>query len=80
MGTNQITVEIVYTDLFCGEPNYSWVKRYEMTVPEIIKTSTLARIAKELAGIQGVKGKWESCGDSARFFPKGLNTVLFINF
>ena len=76
----QSTIQIEYTDTFCGEANYAWVKRFELTVPEELSTKTIMRIAKELCGLAGVRGQWYECSDSLKFIPANSNTVLFITF
>ena len=76
----QSNIQIEYTDTFCGEANYSWVKRFELTVPEELSDKTLMRIAKELCGLAGVRGQWYECSDSLKFIPANSNTVLFITF
>ena len=76
----QNNIQIEYTDTFCGKANYSWVKRFELTVPEELSDKTLMRIAKELCGLAGVSGQWYKCGDSLKFVPANSNTVLFITF
>ena len=76
----QSNIQIEYTDTFCGETNYSWVKRFELTVPEELSDKTLMRIAKELCGLAGVRGTWYECSDSLKFVPVNSNTVLFITF
>ena len=76
----QSNIQIEYTDTFCGETNYSWVKRFELTVPEELSDKTIMRIAKELCGLAGVRGQWYECSDSLKFVPVNSNTVLFITF
>lgn len=77
---NQMNVQVEYTDTFGGEANYSWVKRFELTVPNTLRDSTLKRIAKELCGLTDARGTWDECGDALRFKPANSNTVLFISF
>ena len=76
----QSNIQIEYTDTFCGEANYSWVKRFELTVPEELSDKMLMRIAKGLCGLTGVRGKWYDCRDYFKFVPADSNTVLFITF
>lgn len=77
---SNVTINIEYTDTFCGETNYTWVKRYEITIPEELSDKTIMRMAKELCGLTGVKGTWSECSDTLRFIPRNSNTVLFISF
>ena len=76
----QSNIQIEYTDTFCGEANYLWVKRFELTVPEELSDKTIMRIAKELCGLAGTRGQWYECSDSLKFVPANSNTVLFITF
>lgn len=76
----QSNIQIEYTDTFCGEANYLWVKRFELTVPEELSDKTLMRIAKELCGLAGVRGQWYDYPDSFKFVPANSNTVMFITF
>lgn len=78
MSTNQVTYDIEYTDTFGGEANYTWVKRYEITLPSSLSQKTVNRIAKELVDITGCKGTWEEIGGIRRFTPTDSHTVLFI--
>jgi hypothetical protein len=41
------------TDTFCGEANYSWVKRVTFEAPSNAKTSLLVRRAKRALGLMG---------------------------
>ena len=76
----QNNIQIEYTDTFCGEANYAWVKRFELIVPEELSTKTIMRIAKELCGLASVRGQWYEYSDSLKFIPANSNTVLFITF
>jgi hypothetical protein len=68
-----------YTDTFGGEANYSWVKRNEEDFPEDISDLALMRRAKKWAGLSNVRGRSENWGDTLAFYPRGCNTVLFVN-
>jgi hypothetical protein len=68
-----------YTDTFGGEANYSWVKRNEEDFPENISDLALMRRAKKWAGLSNVRGRSENWGDTLAFYPRGYNTVLFVN-
>ena len=67
-----------YTDTFGGDANYSWVKRYEIELPENISDLALMRRAKSWAGLTNVRGRSENYGDSLSFYPRGYATVLFV--
>lgn len=72
--------EIEYTDTFGGEANYCWVKRESLLVEPEAPLSFVKTFAKALMGIKGVRGTWEDMGDTLKFTPRGMNTVLFVNF
>ena len=76
----QSNIQIEYTDTTGGEPNHAWATYFNLTVPDTLSNKTLMRIAKELCGLSGVRGKWYECSDSLKFIPANSNTVLFITF
>lgn len=67
-----------YTDTFGREANYSWVKRERIKVPEAKRS--LIRAAKSWAGLTGVKCDTHDHGDMIEIRPRGMCTVLFINY
>lgn len=83
-----------YTDLFCGEANYSWMRRGTVTMPDLthygfdgssnyvranrIYERELVKRAKAAVGLTGVRGRTLRCGTSIEFRPYQMNTVLFI--
>lgn len=69
------TYHVEYTDLFCGEANYGWVKRREITLKKNTRLA-LVRAAKKSLDLQGVRGKVTDFGDQIEIrFP---GTILFI--
>ena len=92
----QSNIQIEYTDTFCGEANYSWVRRETFTMPELtyygydgatnyVKANKtykreLMKKAKALAGWTGVRCKVEDYGDMIRIEPQGACMVAFVNF
>lgn len=90
------TYQYEYTDTFAGESNYSWVKRGEVTMPDLtyygydgftryakvnrIFERELMRKVKAKLGLTGIRGTKDSYGDLIEFRPYGLATVLFINY
>ena len=68
---------VEYTDLFCGEANYSWVKRFEFDCTDMTDLQII-RLAKSKLGISGkcATRAINQC-DLARYFD---STVLFITF
>ena len=68
---------IEYTDLFCGEANYAWVKRFDFDCTDMTDLQIIRRAKSEL-GISGKRALYSinQC-DLARYFD---STVLFITF
>ncbi len=75
---DKFTVE--YTDTFCGEANYAWVKRDTFMVEQGTPDSFIKGFAKQLMDLRGVRGRWEDMGDGFRFTPRGSCTVLFVTY
>lgn len=90
------TYDVEYTDTFCGEANYAWVRRATVTMPELTRYGydggtnyvkankifqrELMKRAKAEIGLAGVRGKVERYGDITAFRPYGCNTVMFITY
>ena len=74
------TYNVEYTDTFCGEANYCWVRRATVTVPDKAPQRELMRKAKAAVGITGVRGRVEDYGDTIKFRPSGMATVMFVTF
>lgn len=90
------TYDFEYTDTFCGEPNYAWVRRGRVTMPELTRygydggtnytaankraTRHLMRKVKAELGLSGVRGVTTDLGDTIEFRPYGRSTVLFITY
>ena len=73
------TVDCEYTDLFCGQANYSWVLRESIQIPHGTSSHKESRLIKAALGLTGVKCKATHNGDSWEFRPIGLLTVAFGN-
>ena len=87
---------IEYTDTFAGEPNYCWVKRATIQMPELtyygydgganyskanrVFERELVRRAKAIVGLTGIACKRESYGNTIELRPYGMATVLFIDW
>jgi hypothetical protein len=75
-------VKAELTDTYCGEANYSWVRRIELNVPELLSEKAIVRRVKKELGLSGLRFKRrDNFGDSLALW--GLNgdcVVLFINF
>ena len=90
------TYDVELTDTFGGNANYSWVKRANVTMPELthygyngstgyakankIYERELMKAAKAAVGLTGVRGRVENYGDSIAFRPYGLLQIMFINY
>ena len=86
--------EFTYTDTFSGEPNFAWVRRGTVHMPELthygydggsnyvkanrIFERELMRKVKRVLGLSGVRGRKYSQGDRIEFIPYRSCTVLFI--
>jgi hypothetical protein len=68
---------IEYTDTFCGEANYCWVRRFDV---ESKTELGIVRKAKKELGLTGVRCYRSDFGDMVEYRPNGLNTVMFIDY
>jgi hypothetical protein len=91
-----IKYDVEYTDTFGGEPNYCWVRRATVTMPELthygydggtnyVKAKRAAnrelmREAKAAVGLTGARGEWYDHGDMLEFRPYRSATVMFVNY
>ena len=68
---------VEYTDLFGGEANYAWVKRFEFDCADMTDLQIIRRAKSEL-GISGLRAihSINQC-DLSRYFA---STVLFVSF
>ena len=90
------TYEIEITDTFGGEANYSWVKRHNISMPELThygydgssnyakanKTFNreLVKKAKYLAGWTRDRCRVEHWGDTIAIYPNHLCMVAFVTY
>lgn len=70
--------QVEYTDTFGGEANYCWVDRHEIEIGDNVSDLALVRRAKELVGLNGVRGRMDAYGDMWVFHPYRSCTVMFI--
>lgn len=68
------------TDTFAGEANYSWVRRYSISVPAGASNVAVMRAAKAAAGYSGVRGRRYDHGDTLEFRPARQCVVMFVSF
>lgn len=80
--TVQTNIEYEVTDLFGGEPNYSWVKRgaVECLPGESYSDRAAVRRVKKVIGWNGIKCRTVTDGDTIALYPYGLLQVCFISF
>lgn len=74
----KINVEV--TDTFGGDPNYSWVKRYELDAPDALSNYSAVRRVKKEIGWSGMKCLTVDYGDTIELRPYGQCQVAFISF
>lgn len=74
--TDTYTIEAEYTDTFGGEPNYCWVRRATLEMPQGSSDQAISRRLKKALGITGLRGVMYRHGDSWEFRPYGLATVM----
>lgn len=66
------------TDLYGGQANYCWVRRYEFeAVPDATRRQ-LVRRAKALAGFTGHPCATVDFGDLIEIRPRGLAQIIFV--
>ncbi|MFY8062076.1 MAG: hypothetical protein ACOVN2_00060 [Usitatibacteraceae bacterium] len=90
------THNVEYTDTFAGVANYSWVRRAQVTMPELthygydggtnygkankVYRRELVKRAKAALGLTGVRGRGFWHGEEYEFRPFGSCTVMFITY
>lgn len=67
-----------YTDLFCGEANYSWLRQGDVMARDVRHASRLARKKLELSGVKGDLTMNDS--DFIHWKPRGSCTVLIVGY
>jgi hypothetical protein len=70
-------VNIEVTDTLGGEANYTWVRRYDVMVPDALSKPALMRRIKRIIGWSGRPCKVEDYGDSIRIELHGVCAVAF---
>ena len=74
----KVNVEI--TDTFGYEPNYSWVRRYELDVPELMSDYAIVRRVKRAVGWSGKRTTTTKYSDMIELRPYGECVVCFVTF
>lgn len=78
--TTELITYVEVTDTFCGEANYSWVKRHEVRGLEGKSDLAVVRCVKKLIGWTGHRCRTSRMGDGLRIDPVGIAQVCFIDF
>ena len=78
----QTDIHYEVTDTFCGEANYSWVKRgkIENALGEDFSDLAAVRRVKKSIEWNGIRCKVTNYGDDIEIRPVGINQVCFISF
>ena len=74
------TINIVVTDTFGGEANYSWVKRVTLDSKLNETTKQLIRRVKKELGYSGIPCEINDYFDMIEIRPKKICHVIFITF
>lgn len=73
-----ITVRYEMTDLFCGEPNYGWVKRGTLTLPATASQHKIMREAKKALDITGIACRLEKWHNGWTLRPTRSECVAWV--
>jgi hypothetical protein len=73
-----VTYQAELTDLFCGEANYSWLTRFEFTLPANATDRAIVRAAKLGLGLSGCRCRRSDLGETIELRPYGSLTIAFI--
>ena len=78
----QTDIHYEVTDTFCGEANYSWVKRgkIENALGEDFSPRAVVRRVKKSIGWSNIHCNVTNYGDDIEIRPVGINQVCFISF
>ena len=72
--------KIEVTDTFGHEANYSWVRRYELELPDALSRYALSRRVKQAVGWTGKRCVTADYGDMLELRPQGECVVCFVTF
>ena len=73
-----VTYQAELSDLFCGEANYSWLTRFEFTLPANATDRAIVRAAKLGLGLSGCRCRRSDLGETIELRPYGSLTIAFI--
>lgn len=73
-------VLVEMTDTFGGEPNYSWLQRHVLELPDTLSTLAVVRRAKAVLGMQSVHcARWDD-GTTITLRPYAWARIIFITY
>lgn len=73
-------VLVEMTDTFGGEPNYSWLQRHTLEVPDDLHPRAIVRRAKRALSMQHVRcTRWDD-GTTITLRPHAWSRIIFITY
>ena len=75
-----MNVTVTVTDTFAGEANFSWVRKYEFTMPKGASDLAVMRRVKQEAGLAGARCSVDKYGDEWRLDVRGACVCAFVSF
>ena len=72
--------QVEVTDTFCGKPNYYWVRRHSLYLPEDSSARGVMQAARAAAGYTASRGITYWHGDAGEFRPYGASVIMFVTF
>lgn len=73
-----MNANIVMTDTFSGEANYSWKREHDIKMGDNSSDLSIIRKAKKLLNVSGIKCKKYVYDNMIELRPMGYNIVIFI--
>lgn len=80
MNNSEITYQAELINTFNCDANYSGVKIFQIIVPDYLGKKTIKKVAKKLAGLSGIRGKWSSGSKTLEFIPSSNRIILSITW
>ena len=73
-------VLVEMTDTFGGEPNYCWLQRHTLEMPDDLHPTAVVRRAKRALSMQHVRCRREYDGTTITLRPYACARVIFITY
>ena len=70
--------DCVLTDTYGGQPNYGWVRRETVTLPDQATNRSVIMAAKAALGLTGLRCRTSPVGEGWELRPSGTATVAFV--